>query len=206
MRGLGDAVLCARPYLEGEASLLVALGDAVLAETSPGALARRLVDAPAPLALAVQRVAREKLSRYGIVATPPASAPITGGQGAAGETFPICGLVEKPAPEDAPSEWAVAARYKLPAAIFDALKRTPPGKGGEVQLTDAIAALLAAGTPADAVPLLPGEMRHDIGSFETYFKAFAAFALADPEHGASLRRFLEETLAMQHLPRAQEAA
>ena len=187
MRGLGDAVLCAAESLAGEPGFLVALGDAVFVEETPGALALRLLATESPLAIAVQRVPREKLSRYGVVR------PVDGA-GIFSGPFGICGIVEKPDPADAPSELAVAARYLVPAQVLEALKSVRPGKGGEIHLTDALAALLDAGTPGVAVPLLPAEARHDIGSFETYYQAFAAFALADPEHGAALRRFLEEII------------
>lgn len=187
MRGLGDAVLCAAPNLCGESGFLVALGDAVFVEESPGALVSRLLATETPLAIAVQKVPRERLSRYGVVKPLDRAGTSEG-------AFAICGLVEKPAPEEAPSEFAVAARYLVPASVLEELKSVRPGKGGEIQLTDALAALLDAGTPGAAVPLLPREARHDIGSFETYYQAFAAFALADPEHGAGLRRYLEEMI------------
>ena len=183
MRGLGDAVLCAAPNVDGEPAFLVALGDAVFLEAAPGALIARLIDTKSPIAVAVQKVPRERISRYGIVV------PI--GE-ASGISFPIGGLIEKPAPEDAPSEFAVAARYALPAGIFNALRAFPVKKGCELSLTDGIASLLSRGVAGVAVPLLPKEVRHDIGTFETYYQAFLAFALADAEHGASLRQFIKE--------------
>ena len=187
MRGLGDAVRRAAPNLAGESDFLVALGDAIFVEETPGAILSRLLSADSPIAIAVQKVPREWLSRFGVVR--PAE-----GAGTPDAPFSICGLVEKPDPADAPSEFAVAARYLLPHAVLDALKTVAPGKGGEIQLTDAIAALLDDGAAGVAVPLLPGEVRHDIGNFETYYQAFTAFALADPEHGAALRRFIEELI------------
>ncbi|MGC4046762.1 MAG: sugar phosphate nucleotidyltransferase [Armatimonas sp.] len=183
MRGLGDAVLQTAPLLSGESGFFVALGDAVFIEAEPGAIARRLLIGSEPIAIAVQKVAPEKLSRYGVV-KPLKVAEAT--------RFSINGIVEKPTLEEAPSNFAVAARYRLPAEIFDTLRTIAPEAGGEIYLTGAIAALLAAGIPGVAVPLQPGEARHDIGNFETYWRAFVTFALADPEHGDSLRRFLEE--------------
>ena len=185
MKGLGDAVLRARAQARGATRLLVALGDAVFDEPETGGITHRLLAAQAPLAIAVQRVPRERLSRYGIVA-PRGSTQA--------ETFPIKDIVEKPAPEDAPSDFAVTARYLLPESLFSALETTLPGKGGEIQLTDAIRTLLQTGTPGVAVPLQQGETRHDIGGFETYFKAFVTFALKDPDYGAALRDYLKETL------------
>jgi UTP--glucose-1-phosphate uridylyltransferase len=100
--------------------------------------------------------------------------------------------VEKPAPDEAPSDLAAAARYVVYPSVFDILRRTPPGKGGEIQLTDALQQEVAHG--GVAVPLAPGEIRHDIGGLDSYYKAFAAFALADEEHGTELRRYLSERL------------
>lgn len=185
MKGLGDAVLRARLEARGATRLLVALGDAVFEEPELGGITRRLLAAQAPLAIAVQRVPPERLSRYGIVA------PTDRVEGA---WFPISGILEKPTPEEAPSDFAVTARYLLPESLFSVLETTQPGKGGEIQLTDAIRTLLQTGTPGVAVPLQPGETRHDIGGFETYFKAFVTFALQDPDYGAALRDYLKETL------------
>ncbi len=184
MHGLGDAVLRAQPFLQGESELIVALGDAVFVESEPGAIVRRLLAVSAPLAIAVQRVEKERLSRYGVVK------PV--GSSSLSEAFPIEGIVEKPALGEAPSELAVAARYRLPAQIFAALHEAQPDTRGEVNLTGAIQTLLGRGTPAAAVPLLPEETRHDIGSFETYWRAFITFALADPDHGDDLKRYLIE--------------
>src|SRR5206468_2625765 len=95
---------------------------------------------------------------------------------------------------DAPSNLAIAARYVLSPAIFDALARTRRGKGGEIQLTDGIRALIAGGGSAWGVRLRPGERRYDIGNFQAYFEAFVEFALADPKFGPELRRYLEDLL------------
>ena len=191
MRGLGDAILQAAALLEKGAPFVVALGDAVFEEPTPGGLTRRLADMfaarKAAVGLAVQHVARERISRYGVVK--PAS-PVLG----AADAFPITDIVEKPAPDDAPSEFAAAARYVVAGDVFEYLRKTPPGKGGEVQLTDALRAMLQEGRPGVAVPLQPGEVRHDIGGLDSYFRAFAAFALRDPEHGEALEGWLRTRL------------
>lgn len=192
MRGLGDAILQARALASGASRLLVALGDAVFEEPTLGGLTRRVLAADSPIAIAVQQVPRERLSKYGVVAPTLASSLL----GAGGGTFSIKDIVEKPAPEDAPSDFAVTARYALPDTLFETLEKTPPAKNGEVQLTDALQLLLRAGVPGSAVPLLPGETRHDIGGFETYFKAFVTFAMNDPDYGAALRTYLKETLQL----------
>ena len=188
MRGLGDAILHAEPFLDPAEPFVVALGDAVFEEPLTGGVTSRLTQAFAAdpdnaLGLVVQRVPRERISRYGVVQ------PI----GNAGtEPFALSDIVEKPAPEDAPSDYAAAARYVLTPEIFAVLRTTPPSKNGEIQLTDAMRTVLAQGRKGVAVPLQTGEIRHDIGSLDSYFKAFIAFALADPEQGESLRRSLEQ--------------
>jgi UTP--glucose-1-phosphate uridylyltransferase len=188
MRGLGEAILRARPHTEGASRLLVALGDAVFEEPVLGGLTRRVLAADSPLAIAVQQLPRERLAKYGVVA-PTSEETSTG-------SFRIKDIVEKPAPQDAPSDFAVTARYALPDTLFETLEKTSPAKSGELQLTDALQTLLRAGVPGSAVPLLPGETRHDIGGFETYFKAFVTFAMNDPDHGAALRTYLKETLQL----------
>ncbi len=185
MRGLGDAIGQARSLVEEDAPVLVALGDAVIRETVIGGLTARLIAScasdPRTVGLAVQRVPPEKISRYGIVD------PVSPEGRRDGDFFAIRGVVEKPKPEHAPSDFAAAARYVLPFATFATLLATPPDAKGEVQLTDALRALLAAGHPGVAVPLRPDEARHDIGGFDSYFRAFAQFALADSEFGPGFR-------------------
>src|SRR5260221_932464 len=83
-------------------------------------------------------------------------------------------------------------------AIFDALAQTRRGKGGEIQLTDAIRAVIRDGGRAYGVRLRPDERRYDIGNFESYFEAFVAFALADPQFGPGLRRHLRDVLDVPH--------
>jgi UTP--glucose-1-phosphate uridylyltransferase len=107
-------------------------------------------------------------------------------------------LVEKPDRDEAPSNLAIAARYVLSPDIFAALHRTQPGKGGEIQLTDAIRLLLQEGGPVYGVRLQPSERRYDIGNFGAYFRAFVEFALADERQGAELRGHLEELLHADH--------
>ncbi|MBC8101839.1 MAG: NTP transferase domain-containing protein [Cytophagales bacterium] len=192
MKGLGDAILQAAPHLSPDRPFVVALGDAVFEEPQIGGLTRRLAEATviseAAVGLAVQRVSREHLSKYGVVR--PLSPAAEGDS-----SFPITDIIEKPSPEEAPSDYAATARYVVSPDVFDVLRETKPGKGGEIQFTDAMRALLAAGRGGVAVPLIPGEARHDLGGLDSYFKAFAAFALRDPEHGESLRAYLKARLA-----------
>ncbi len=117
----------------------------------------------------------------------------------AGDIFELADVIEKPSPDEAPSNLAIAARYVLSPAIFDALETTAPGKGGEIQLTDAHPRRSSAqGGKAYGVRLTGGERRYDIGNFDAYFQAFVEFALADPRHGEALRRHLEDLLHVPH--------
>ena len=132
--GLGHAVLCARPVV-GAQPFAVLLPDDLIWSRGPGALAQMAAHAQATGAsvVAVQDVPRAQTGSYGIVATDPFD----------GQAGRIRQIVEKPAPEAAPSTLAVVGRYILSPAIFDLLETTQKGAGGEIQLTDAIAALLA---------------------------------------------------------------
>jgi UTP--glucose-1-phosphate uridylyltransferase len=100
-------------------------------------------------------------------------------------------IVEKPAVETAPSTLAVAARYIFSPAIFEMLNRTLPGKGGEIQLTDAIRLLIQQGQPVYAWPLAPDQRRYDVGNFESYFRAFIDFALTDERYGYLVRKHVK---------------
>ena len=133
--GLGHAVLCAKPIV-GDAPFAVVLPDDLIWNRGGrGALAQMadLAEGSGSSVIAVQDVPREQTASYGIVATDKFD-------GRAGR---INAIVEKPKPEVAPSNLAVVGRYVLDGRIFDLLERTTPGAGGEIQLTDAIAALLA---------------------------------------------------------------
>ena len=131
--GLGHAVLCAKPII-GDEPFAVLLPDDLIWNRGPGALTQMADAAQASGAsqIAVQDVPREQTGSYGIVATEAFS----------GREGRISAIVEKPRPEVAPSNLAVVGRYVLSPRIFDLLESTKPGAGGEIQLTDAIAALL----------------------------------------------------------------
>lgn len=131
--GLGHAVLCAKPIV-GEEPFAVLLPDDLIWNRGPGALKQMadLAEASGAGVIATQDVPREQTGSYGIVAT----------EGFSGRKGRITAMVEKPAPENAPSTLAVVGRYILPGSIFELLESTTPGAGGEIQLTDAISALL----------------------------------------------------------------
>jgi UTP--glucose-1-phosphate uridylyltransferase len=140
--------------------------------------------ARADAVIAFEEVPREEVVQYGI-AKP---------RGSAGRVFELADVIEKPSVAEAPSNLAVAARYVFAPGIFDLLAQTKPGKGGEIQLTDAIRALIAQGGKAVGMRLSTDERRFDIGNFESYFQAFCEFALADERYGPSLRDYLRQML------------
>jgi UTP--glucose-1-phosphate uridylyltransferase len=189
--GLGHAVLTARSFV-GDRPFAVALGDSIIGLDAKSdvvaRMARLFEEHDAAAVIAVEEVAPADAHRYGIVS------PANG----AGEVFELADLVEKPRTGTAPSNLAIAARYVLAPSIFYALERTRAGVGGEIQLTDAIRRLIDDGGRVFAIKLGAAERRFDIGNLESYFRAFVEFALADPKHGASLRRFLEQLLNGHH--------
>ncbi|MEL6711175.1 MAG: UTP--glucose-1-phosphate uridylyltransferase [Pseudomonadota bacterium] len=130
--GLGHAVLCAEP-LVGAEPFAVLLADELMPD-QPGITARMMqqFDQHASSLVAVQPVPREHSRRYGMIRGTPLTTDL----------ITLQNIVEKPAPEDAPSDLAVVGRYLFTPAIFRALEHLPPGAGGEIQLTDAIARLL----------------------------------------------------------------
>lgn len=171
MGGLGDAILYARDHVGAE-PFAVLLGDTVVTTDDPSRPVTRqladLVETHGGSAVALQQVPEEKVSRYGIL----------GGQEIAPGVIRATQFVEKPRPEEAPSRLAVSARYVLSPAIFAHLEKTPKGKGGELQLTDAMASLMKE----EALHGLRYEgQRHDIGNKLDFIKANLHFALQHPD-------------------------
>jgi UTP--glucose-1-phosphate uridylyltransferase len=191
--GLGHAVLCARP-LVGEQPVVIALGDSIIGLNAQSDIVRRMVKefsrTGADAVIAFETVPREEVVHYGI-ARPRGS---TGAASSPGAVFELEDIVEKPSVAEAPSTLAVAARYVFRPAIFEWLAKTKPGKGGEIQLTDAIRLLLKNGGKVLGMQLAPGERRFDIGNFESYFQAFLEFALSDPRYGADLREYARKLI------------
>ena len=150
--GLGHAVLCAQPVV-GQQPFVVALGDSIIGRHAQSSVMRTMIEAfeaeRADAVIALEEVPREEVIHYGI-ATP---------RGSAAGTFELADVVEKPSVAEAPSNLAVAARYVFSAAIFDCLGHTRPGKGNEIQLTDAIRTLIAEGGKVLGVCLGPTEHR-----------------------------------------------
>lgn len=183
-RGLGHAVLCAAPYV-GDESFAVMLPDEVIDSRDP------LLDTMLSVqqkyggsVVALLEVPRNQVSRYGIV-----SAAAT----ADDHVVKITDMVEKPDESEAPSNLAIIARYLLSPQIFDALRRTEPGRGGEVQLTDAMLRLIRAGEPVHGV-VFRGR-RYDTGERSGYLQAIVRLACDRPDVGPDFRRWLEEFVA-----------
>ncbi len=179
--GLGHAVLCAQPLVDGQ-NFVVALGDSIIGVNGQSQIVKLMIHefeaSQADAVIAFEEVNREEVIHYGI------AKPRSKTDG----FFELSDLVEKPTVDEAPSQLAVAARYVFNSKIFDHLEHTEPGKNGEVQLTDAIRTLIADGGKVLGVRLPTNEKRFDIGSFERYFEAFVEFAMADPEYGPQLRK------------------
>ena len=183
--GLGHAVGVASSHI-GDNSFAVLLGDEFVDLDEP--LLPAMLDLQAEtggIVLAFLEVKPEETSRYGIGSVSPS---------AHGEDIvEVTGLVEKPSPEDAPSNLAVLGRYILPPSIFDAIQNTKPGSGGEIQLTDAMAALLADGTPVHGI-IYRGH-RYDTGMPLGYLQAVVQLAVKRADLGEEFRTWLEEFVA-----------
>ncbi len=181
-RGLGHAVLCAEPVV-GRQPFAVLLPDDLIWNRGPGALSQMTawVAEHGGSVLAVQDVPREQTGSYGIVATDAFT-------GRAGR---IRAMVEKPAPAAAPSTLAVVGRYVLQADIFDRLRAQAPGQGGEIQLTDAIAAMLAD-APVHAFRFQG--TRFDCGTHLGLVEATIRYALDHEQLSDAARRLMQSSL------------
>jgi UTP--glucose-1-phosphate uridylyltransferase len=180
--GLGHAVLCARPVI-GNDPFAVLLADDFM-DTADGhkpvlAQMTDLYEYEKCSVLAVQDVPREHTRQYGIVSARPYRPDLE----------LVAGIVEKPQPDEAPSTLAVVGRYVLSGAIFDHLANVGKGAGGEIQLTDGIAALLAR---ERVLAYRYAGQRYDCGSKLGYLKATAAIGLKHPETAAGYREFLQQ--------------
>jgi UTP--glucose-1-phosphate uridylyltransferase len=186
--GLGDAILHAKNFINGE-PFIIALGDSVIHSNEYEPLLKRMIKEhysnPDSFVLGTREVPMEQVQRYGIVKP---KQKIKDG------IIEIEDVVEKPSPKTAPSNLAFAARYIMPAKIMDALSRTAPGKGGEVQLTDGIRLLLKEGMKGYSVNLTEKEKRYDIGNIGSYFEAFIDFALAEEKYGYQLKQYIIKKL------------
>ena len=187
MRGLGDAILCAKSFMAGEPFAVLLGDDVVYADATKGQqpALRQLIDiydAYGGSVLGCQQVVPEKVSSYGIVA---------GKEIAGSKLLKVSDMIEKPELSEAPSNIAVLGRYIISPTIFELLEHTAPGKGGEVQLTDALKQL-ALVEPVWAY-CFEGK-RYDVGDKRGFLKATVEFALRRPDLGGPFRSYLEELM------------
>lgn len=185
-RGLGHAIACAAPVVDGE-PFAVLLPDVLVESTEGpndlGRMVQRFAGNGAGQIL-VEEVPLEKVGQYGIVKCPEGSSSYS-------EFQRISGIVEKPSPEEAPSRMAVVGRYVLPGEIMSVLRNTPPGAGGEIQLTDAIATLME-GVSVEACSMRGRTF--DCGNKLGYLEAAVHFGMKNPEFGDSFRALLKSML------------
>ncbi|WP_100642225.1 UTP--glucose-1-phosphate uridylyltransferase GalU [Alteromonas facilis] len=185
-KGLGHAILCARPMV-GDAPVAVVLPDVIIDDAASNPKKDNLADMVAKFntsrvsQIMVEKVPHEEVNKYGVV-------DLEGSELNEGESGKIHGMVEKPAVDDAPSDLAVVGRYVLSEGIWDCLASTPPGAGDEIQLTDAIAALMDK-EQVDAY-YMKGKS-HDCGSKLGYMKANVEYAMRHPELKAEFNAFLK---------------
>ena len=181
MRGLGDAILCARSFV-GNEPFAVLLGDDVVYHPERSALGQ-LIDVYEECGgsvLGCQMVADEQVSSYGIVAGETLENP---------RLMRVFDMVEKPALEEAPSRMAVLGRYIISPEIFSILRETKPGKGGEIQLTDALKVL----AQREAVYAYDFEgKRYDLGDKLGFLQATVEFSLRRADLGADFRSYLKK--------------
>ncbi|MFZ0637011.1 MAG: UTP--glucose-1-phosphate uridylyltransferase GalU [Candidatus Acidiferrales bacterium] len=181
--GLGHAVLLARD-LVGDEPFAVLLGDVI--NVGPTPATKSLIDIyekTGQAAILVEEVPRDRVHLYGIADTRPAPDSASGGR-----LSRIVDLVEKPKPEEAPSNLAVTGRYVLPPEIFDFLENVKPGSGGEIQLTDALRAL--AKEKGMWAYLYEGKT-YDAGDKLGFLVATVEMALKNPQFGAAFRAYLK---------------
>jgi UTP--glucose-1-phosphate uridylyltransferase len=177
-KGLGDAIHCAKKHIDGQ-PFAVLLGDTISQSKVP--CTKQLLDVHEKYnasAIAIERVPRDKIERYGIIK----------GQKVEDSVYKIEDMVEKPRPEDAPSDLAITGRYVLESEIFDHIENVEPGVGGEIQLTDAMRQL-------DNIygHIFDGKM-YDIGNNVEWLKSSLEIALQDPAVSEELREYLKNII------------
>ncbi|WP_344617847.1 UTP--glucose-1-phosphate uridylyltransferase [Dactylosporangium salmoneum] len=183
--GLGHAVSYGESHV-GNEPFAVLLGDEFVDENEP--LLPAMLDLQARtggIVLAFIEVEPEETNRYGIAAVEPSEFTVE-----AGETVKVTALVEKPQPADAPSNLAIVGRYILPPEIFDAIRRIGPGAGGEIQLTDAMALLLAEGTPVHGI--VYRGTRYDTGMPLGYLQTVVQLAVKRDDLGKAFSEWLTQ--------------
>ncbi len=182
-RGLGHAVLCAKNFI-GDEPFAVLLGDDVVDGAVPAL--KQLMDVYAKTGasiLGVQEVPQEKVSVYGIVASQPTVEP---------RTFTVSDMVEKPRIEEAPSRLAVLGRYIINPEIFSILEETQPGRGNEIQLTDALKELAKQ---QDMYAYNFVGRRYDVGDKQGFLEATVEMALKRPDLKDKFLTYLKDIVS-----------
>lgn len=184
LNGLGDAVRYARSHV-GEEPFVVLLGDTIIDTKNGHSITADMIQVyeqyQAPVIL-LEEVDPQKVSRYGIV----------GGKMLDNNIFEIDRLVEKPSPEEAPSNLAVAGRYILTPDIFECIDQTPVGKNDEIQLTDAMQLLLKR---RRFYGLKLNGIRHDIGNKLDFIKTNILYAMKRTDMGEEVKQFIRDIAA-----------
>lgn len=183
LNGLGGAILCAEEFAAGE-PFAILNGDTVMSSSNGVPVLGQLMEVfekTRSTVMALEKVPPELVNRYGIA----------GGTMVEPDVLKVEQLVEKPTVEEAPGNLAVAARYIYTADIFECLKVTKPGKGGEIQLPDATSLLMAEGAPVYG-RVFAGR-RHDIGNKLSFLKATVEFGLRRPEFKDAFSAWITET-------------
>jgi len=186
-KGLGHAVLRARRHV-GDSPFAVLLGDDLIDERDP-LLVKMIAEHEhhGATVIALMEVDPSQIHMYGAAAVEPTDTE---------DVVRVTGLVEKPAAEDAPSNLAIIGRYVLTPDVFDILERTEPGKGGEIQLTDALQELAVGGGDGGGVyGVIFRGRRYDTGDRLDYIKAIVQLAADRDDLGPELRPWLKEFAA-----------
>lgn len=186
MRGLGDAVNCARSFIDDEPFAVLLGDDIVYNETYPAL--KQMIDLYNKVGatiLGCQEIPLEAVSSYGIIKGTETDSP---------DVLKVVDMIEKPSVEEAPSRFAALGRYILTPDVFEVLDRVQPGKGGEIQLTDALK--LMAEREAVYAYNFKGK-RYDTGNKLGYLKAVVEYALRRPDLGTDFYSYLQAIVAKQ---------
>ena len=184
MRGLGDAILCAKEFMDGEPFGGI-LGDDVVYNGSGEPALKQLIsqyDKTGGTIIGCQLVRPEQVSSYGIINGTPTENP---------DLLKVKNMIEKPSIEEAPSRFAALGRYVITPEVFKILEQTKPGKGGEIQLTDALRVMAKNG---NVYAYNFKGKRYDTGNKLGYLKATVEFALRRDDIGPEFRQYLKSLL------------
>lgn len=184
MRGLGDAILCAKEFMDGE-PFGVILGDDVVYNGSGEPALKQLIsqyDKTGGTIIGCQLVRPEQVSSYGIINGTPTENP---------DLLKVKNMIEKPSIEEAPSRFAALGRYVITPEVFKILEQTKPGKGGEIQLTNALRVMAKNG---NVYAYNFKGKRYDTGNKLGYLKATVEFALRRDDIGPEFRQYLKSLL------------